>query len=136
MTGVKKCTICGSTTTYLRNGKWEEWYHWEGKLMCSKCYAKRNAKRYRQNNPEKVKTADRRKQERILYFKGREIRLKYPPRRGICSKCGRSVVKGEIKKTNIHHEKYDENNPLAHTIELCVSCHVQVHKKLRQIGKA
>ena len=31
--------------------------------------------------------------------------------------------KGEIKLTNLHHEKYDENDPLAHTVELCVECH-------------
>lgn len=52
-------------------------------------------------------------------------------RTGTCSECGRSVEKGEIKTTNLHHTKYDPNDVLAHVIELCVRCHNAREPRLR-----
>jgi len=58
----------------------------------------------------------------------------YPrnPRIGICSACGRSKEKGEIKTTQLHHwfYKYEvatvRKNPLLvleNCVELCFRCH-------------
>lgn len=33
----------------------------------------------------------------------------------------------ELGKTHLHHTKYDANNPLANTVELCISCHTTLH---------
>ncbi len=32
----------------------------------------------------------------------------------------------------MHHEKYDQNNLMAHTIELCKSCHMILHHQIRK----
>jgi len=62
---------------------------------------------------------------KFIRFKDKRIKLERNPRSGICSECN---FKG---LTNMHHEKYDEFNPLAHTIELCVKCHTNKHPRLR-----
>ena len=43
--------------------------------------------------------------------------LNFNPRKGFCSQCYR------VGKTHLHHTKYDDDNPLDNTIELCDSCH-------------
>ena len=80
----------------------------------------------------KLVTTPRYSKNRIT-FKGKSILLKFNPRIGICSNCKKSVQKGEIKRTDIHHEKYDELNPLNYTIELCTSCHTKETWNLGQI---
>lgn len=93
------------------------------------------AKKWKINHPEQVKLLqlkhskinNPKSNRKKILFKGGQVWIGYNPRSGICSKCKRSVHKGEIKKTNLHHTQYDENNPLAHTIELCVSCHIKEH---------
>src|SRR3989338_8733774 len=97
----KRCTECNSDKTYLRNGKWEEWGRWNGKIVCAKCYAKHNARRWRQKYPEKARAADKRKLARTIFFKGKDVRLPKPIRKSICDDCGRSVKRGEISRTNI-----------------------------------
>lgn len=87
--------------------------------------------RWRQKHPEKSKEHTARYRGRLLNFKGKFIWLPFNPRTGICSKCGRSVSKGEIKVTNLHHTQYDESDPLAHTIELCVDCHNREDPRVR-----
>jgi len=81
-------------------------------------YKKATAK-WRKNHPKKVKEISLNR----IVFLGEQITLKENPRKGICSNCGRSVKKGEIKQTQLHHEKYDKSDPLANTVELCVRCH-------------
>jgi len=58
--------------------------------------------------------------------------FKVDPRTGICVSCGKSIHKGEIKTTQMHHYRYAykpatvRKNPklaLEHTIELCYGCH-------------
>ena len=88
-------------------------------------------KKYRDSHPEKIKLQREKAVGRHLRFKGKHVWLSYNPRIGICSQCHRSVVKGEIKITNLHHFKYDEQDPLAHTIELCVKCHNELEPRNR-----
>lgn len=70
--------------------------------------------------------------QKYVKFHGKPVRLDHNPRTGICSNCKRSIHTGEIKVTNLHHDEYDESNPLAHTRELCVRCHRQLHAQLRR----
>jgi len=83
------------------------------------------------SHPEQVKANrdiqnHKRDFKKLICFKGKKIMLKSRPRTGICSKCGK------IGLTNLHHEQYDESNPLLHTVELCVGCHNHAHKLLRE----
>jgi len=57
-------------------------------------------------------------------YKGKTIQLDFEPRKGICSNCG---VNDE--HTHLHHTKYDDSNPLKHTVELCKKCHMAQHRK-------
>jgi hypothetical protein len=65
-------------------------------------------------------------------FKGQSILLEEDQRRGVCNRF--RYVAGTIHpmtrriyhSTELHHMEYDENNPLAHTIELCWLCHRRV----------
>ena len=44
----KKCSICGSTTTYKDKNKWGEFEHWRGtpkRRICGRCYARANWKK-------------------------------------------------------------------------------------------
>jgi len=88
-------------------------------------------------NPEKVKARNAKTRINRVTFKNKRVRVGrgFNPRTGICSKCGKSVQKGEIKRTNIHHDQYDEQNPLAHTRELCPSCHRKEHIMLERSKK-
>lgn len=82
---------------------------------------KQQLKQYRFVHKEEINQYNKQR----IRFKGKQIRLDHNPRKGICVKCNRSVESNEIQLTNLHHEKYDESNPLAHTIELCVRCHMK-----------
>ena len=59
-------------------------------------------------------------------YKGKTIPLDFEPRTGICLDCGKY---GEHNQ--LHHEAYDDNDPLNHTVELCQSCHGFRHRKAR-----
>jgi hypothetical protein len=56
-----------------------------------------------------------------FYFKHQKLRT------GICQDCKK------VKLTGLHHEKFDESNPLANTRELCQSCHDKEGWRLGQI---
>jgi hypothetical protein len=140
----RSCLQCNSLTTFIANngsrkGK-PDWYHKDNGFICSKCYNKNRRLQFRElllqrvkicheNNPDSVRRAHK---KRIL-FKGKHITLGQNPRSGICSKCNKSIKNGEIKQTHIHHEKYDDSNPLAYTKELCPSCHAKTSWALQQI---
>ena len=85
-------------------------------------------KKYNRNNSEKVATRQHQYTLQKIRFGGKQIRTNEVVRTGKCSKCLRRVEDGEIKVTHMHHEQYDSNNPLAHTIELCVRCHNKEHR--------
>jgi len=64
--------------------------------------------------------------------KGIVVSLPFNPRKGVCEACGKSVAKGEIKLTALHHWWYAyrvktvRENPLLaleNTSELCYGCH-------------
>jgi len=95
------------------------------KPVCQKC--RDRSKQWRKNNPERQASY----KGRLIRFKGKHIWLSHNPRIGICAECHKSVHDGEIKITNLHHFKYDETDPLAHTIELCVDCHNQKEPRAR-----
>ncbi len=67
------------------------------------------------------------------------VMLDDDPRTGVCKVCGKSIAKGEIKVTQIHHWKYAympatvKANPklaLENTIESCYGCH-QINDAIR-----
>ncbi len=96
------------------------------RILKAKLWAEKNVEKTKQyktkwekNNPEHSLSKIR--------FKGKRIQLDHNPRTGTCSNCGKTVESGEIKRTAMHHKKYDEANPLAHTVELCISCHTKFH---------
>lgn len=69
-----------------------------------------------------------------MKFKNKIIYFKENPRKGICKKCLRKVGHG-IKRTQMHHLKYHDNDPLKDTIELCVRCHNKVHHRRYRLYK-
>lgn len=76
-------------------------------------------------NPEEVRAY---KARRVLFI-DRRVFVSSNPRTGVCSQCGRSVHKGEIRKTGMHHDAYVVGHPLAETRELCSSCHRKHHQR-------
>ena len=63
-----------------------------------------------------------------ITFKYKTINIGFNILIGKCSRCKKTVEDGEIKTTNLHHDKYDWNDILAFTRELCLSCHRKFHK--------
>lgn len=97
----------------------------EYKALVDKKYREKNKekiqkkrKEYYQKNKEKWQKNN----QFLIKYKGNKVKVDREPRIGKCSFCGK---KG---KTNMHHEKYDDTDPLANTIELCVKCHSNIHK--------
>ncbi|MGI0041848.1 MAG: hypothetical protein ACRD94_07790 [Nitrosopumilaceae archaeon] len=84
--------------------------------------AKENLKRWQKKHPHYWKEHYT---GRTLWFGDKRIWLKENPRKGKCLDCGK------VGLTNMHHTKYDENNPLLHTIELCVGCHQRQHRIMK-----
>ena len=60
-----------------------------------------------------------------IRFKDKRVNVGKNPRIGICSKCKKKGL------THMHHEKYDPNNPLKYTKELCPKCHTKLESKKR-----
>lgn len=125
---MRTCFACGGTkttyNTYPNGTKYPIWYLNHDKadnVVCTSCYNK-----YIRDVPKAraltKKWREANKNKRIQY-KGRRFYVSEEMRTGVCSACGKSVEKGEISKTNIHHLEYDDSNPMAHTVELCVGCH-------------
>ncbi len=88
-------------------------------------------KKWRDDNPNYFRKYYIKNKEKLLkkfqsriVFKDKIIPLDHNPRKGMCIICGH---KGH---TNLHHEKYDETDPLAYTIELCIPCHRKIHKSV------
>jgi hypothetical protein len=98
------CTECKTEST-------SKWYYKRFRLrtLCKKCYD-----RIRHSAVDPLR----------ITYKGRRIHLKFLPRKKKCSECGRRG------KTHIHHDKYDDNNPLSNVRELCASCHAKVGWKM------
>jgi len=83
-------------------------------------------KRYGINHPEKIKENNDRTNKFAFRYKNKTIYLGYNPRKGICQICSKEG------KTVLHHIKYDDENPLAHTTEVCYKCHKQIHDDIHK----
>ena len=108
----------------LPDKKQQKWYI--NKLKYNQEYTKNHPEvrqKFLITHPDYVKNWNKKR----INFKGKQIPLGHDLRTGVCSKCGRSVKNGEIKQTNLHHLKYDYDNPVENTIELCNSCHKKEH---------
>ncbi len=118
-------------------------YRCGGRLRseCQSCTSRLNHE-YRQQNRERLRAYFRayhqtHREQRIAYlrernskrlwFRGRDVHLDFVPRTGTCFTCGRSVGR-EIKRTLLHHTRYDPAHPTAYTVELCVGCHTRLHR--------
>ena len=97
--------------------------------------AREQKRRWVLENPEKRREVSRlwgrRNHHKRVGFKGRRVYLRENPRRGICSCCARERQENE-PQFHLHHEVYDSSNPLAHTKELCRSCHAKHHAAVAQ----
>lgn len=100
---------------------------------CNRCRA--TQKRFRDSHPEKAIKDNARISGRLMRYKDKFILLPRNPKIGICSQCHKSVADGEIKRTQMHHFKYDDSDPLAHTVELCVNCHNETDKPRNSGGQ-
>lgn len=107
------CVRCGTEITRIRPHKlskgeiigYEEWYYNEnGNPLCYDCY-------------------DHARKKRMIRFQDERINVGIDPRTGYCSKCSNNIFDGSCLVTGMHHKKYDRNNPLRYTVELCSSCH-------------
>lgn len=85
-----------------------------------------NNKQRRDENPEKVKMFS---QSRIRFKDSRISNHTEILRLGTCIICLKSILENTIEITHLHHFEYDDNNPTAHTIELCPSCHRKISTK-------
>jgi len=108
----RECFACGSDSTYTnpKTGKrqWTINRSDDGDVigyLCNKCSLKYVS------NPKRIGNYFQ------ITFKDRRIRLDYDPKTGFCSECGKAT------KTHMHHDSYDDSDPLANTRELCESCH-------------
>lgn len=108
MRAYRKRTNHASDKLYRQN-------HHEECLKRGRDWKAKNKDKVRDNNATRIR------------FKNKQINIGSNPRTGICSKCGKSVKKGEVGRTHMHHLKYDKSNPKAHTVELCEVCHRLTH---------
>ena len=114
------CYACGSDKTYVCKNGTHTWLLNEPTdlMLCKTCY---NEYIYR---PKQKARGD---YHRFIHFKGKLLLLKSNPRKGICIECGKYGY------THLHHDEYDESNVLAHTRELCPSCHAKESWRLGQL---
>ena len=107
------CYSCGINTSF--DGKTEHWYrnHPTSLYLCKKCF----------HNYVYNPIVNPINRNKTICFKGRDIVLKQPPRKHICSWCDKQGT------TVIHHIQYHEEDPLEDTVEICVSCHIKEHWK-------
>lgn len=109
---LRKCKICGLEATNeieLKLFRIHKPSKYGYRNCCKKCAT---TIKY----PSKKEGAKKR-----VSIRGKRFYLPINPRIGICSTCGKNG------KTVLHHTSYDEERPLAYTIELCRACHSKLH---------
>jgi len=67
--------------------------------------------------------------DKRLKYRGKSIVFDKDIRTGVCHFCKKSTKKKEITRTVLHHLKYNNSDPLAWTVEICLSCHYKVDEK-------
>jgi hypothetical protein len=105
------CSDCGTEILVYRKDK-------RATDSCRKCYrkvydSKRDPKQRQRNNPNR------------FLFRDKRVVLENNPRIGVCNLC-RAVMPFDCKKTDMHHEEYDESDVLKYAMEICVSCHRKI----------
>lgn len=136
------CQTCNTKKTFHSKEGKPYWFKHKDGFICKKCHSKseyqQNHEQYQNwhkswkaKNPQRIKEFNVKHGPMRIQFKGHRLKLNHNPQTGICSNCNRTVQSGEIKRTHLHHTKYDPNNPLVYTVELCVSCHVKIHWEMR-----
>jgi len=104
----RQCYFCGSKKSQIMPKGYQLWYfhgHQKQYSVCASCHAKYMIDKIR--------------------FLGKRVFIHKRLRTGVCTDCKRSVARKEIRFTTFHHTEYDQNNPFAHTVELCPSCHTK-----------
>lgn len=122
------CYCCGSDKTHFNNKGspcWHLNHDSEGNVLCHNCWS-----RYI-HSPIQNKITNPKWQPRRMQFKGKRLHLQFCPRIGVCNFC-RAVVPFDCKRTHLHHEQYDDSDPMKHTIEICISCHAKESIRLGQ----
>lgn len=72
--------------------------------------------------------------EKTLHrFKEKWRYLSKDPKIGVCNWC-RAVTPFDCNRTSLHHDenRYNINNPLQYTIEICDSCHMKESRRLQR----
>jgi len=139
---LRKCRICGveahneeELNAFMR-GK-NSLYGRDN--LCRECSNKlsrkggkyfERVKLWRKNNPEIIKAQRKKSRVNRVLILGKGVCFKENPRTNVCSICGRRYPEELKRQTSIHHYKYDPENLLAHTVELCTSCHAKDHMRM------
>lgn len=144
----KRCTNCNELlplTNFYKNKN-----SWDGLMFrCKECenkyqktWSKENPektravyKRYKEKHPDKYRDTQESCLNRRLTFNKKLLRFPEQFRINVCSECGKSYPNELSERTHLHHIKYDEDDPLSNTIELCRSCHAKLHWKLWRKNK-
>jgi len=71
--------------------------------------------------------------KRALTWNGEKIYFDQPIRTGDCYFCQKEGRPNRSKTTLLHHVKYDNDDPLEWTIEVCISCHSRIDKRYKKI---
>ena len=112
----KYCSICSSSKTYISKYGYEQWRKINDRYVCTRCYFREMI------NPRSHK------------FKKKRLFLTSAPRKHVCKRCGNRIGDFYInslgrtsmtRRTVIHHERYNEQDVLAGSQELCASCHTK-----------
>jgi hypothetical protein len=123
----RRCSNCGGKTRAVTRTSGHKSYQWhkDGNdgFLCNNCYDKTI------RTPEINRAGNMRR----MIFKDKVIHLPKNPRTGVCSLCGNKVGEG-IKKTNIHHLEYHDDDPLKGGIEICPRCHIKESMKKYNVG--
>lgn len=137
---IRVCSDCHSNETRWRQGckrndgtigpAYPNWYlDGIGGWYCHACYMKNIisptvdvATRKKRNAPYNT---------RRLKYKDKLLLLAANHKIGVCNLC-RAVVGFDCQRTHMDHEKYDDSNPLAHTMEICPRCHEKKHREERK----
>ncbi len=112
---------CDATTTYVNKRGIEQWLKKSEGYLCRKCYYKYY--QIAEGNPRRLSFTPNHK----------NLTFREPIRLGVCSRCFRSKERGEIKTTVLHHTSYDQKDPLANTLELCIPCHKHIHPSRKKL---
>ncbi len=125
---LRKCCVCGlEANSEIELKKFVKNAHcrYNRQNYCKNCKNKMRSK----DGKYEIATKENHKKSnsRTIKFLGKKIFLEKNPRTNICSQCERKYPNELKQQTIIHHDEYDEKNPLSYTREVCRSCHDKIH---------